>query len=219
MSGVSLVAEGVEFRYPQGPSGRRAGFSVGPVSLHLGPGLYHLRGRNGAGKTTLLRCLCGGLRPSAGRVLVNGRDVSQPQVRRDVALLPGRPSLPTFLTVDEAWRLLSGLRGAPAWDGRPYREALGVPGALKLTAASDGQARKAELVAALAGDPTVLLLDEPLALMDAAAVAQIGAWIEGWRRQRVLLVTSHEALPWALDGEAELSPGQPLLDWRPARGG
>ena len=116
----------------------------------------------------------------------------------------------SYLTVDESWQLLAGLRGAPGWDGRPLREALGLPGHIKLSAASDGQARKAELLAALAGDPPVLLLDEPLALMDAATVALLSDWVEGWRANRVVLATSHEALPFAIDSEATLVAGQPL---------
>lgn len=213
MNNPSLEAEGAVFRFPAARSSKKAGFHVGPVDLSLGAGLHHLRGPNGAGKSTLLRLLCGGLRLSEGQIRVCGQDVARPLARAEVALLPGRPSLPGFLSIDEAWQLLAGLRGAPAWDGRPYREALGLPGGLTLSAASDGQARKAELVAALAGDPAVLLLDEPLALLDAASVAVLGGWVEQWRSARVILATSHEALPFALDSSATLAPGQPLR-WR-----
>lgn len=213
MSRPTLSAERAFFRYPRPLLSRREGFAVGPVDLELGPGLHHLAGPNGAGKSTLLRALAGGLRLSEGVARVCGQDVERPAARAGVALLPGRPSLPGFLSVDEAWRLLAGLRGSPTWDGRPYREALGLPGGLKLSAASDGQARKAELVAALAGDPPVLLLDEPLALMDAATVALLETWVAGWRADRVMLVTSHEALPFQVDSRAELLVGRGL-SWR-----
>ena len=210
MSQASLATKGLIFRFPSSLFSRKTGFSVGPIDLDLGPGLHYLRGQNGAGKSTLLRCLCGGLRRTEGAVDVCGLDVERPAARAQVALVPGRPSLPTYLTVDESWQLLAGLRGAPGWDGRPLREALGLPGHIKLSAASDGQARKAELLAALAGDPPVLLLDEPLALMDAATVALLSDWVEGWRANRVVLATSHEALPFAIDSEATLVAGQPL---------
>lgn len=214
MNEPSLVARAAEFRFPKAVSSKRRAFSVGPVTLSLGPGVHHLRGPNGAGKSTLLRCLCGGLRLSAGSVQICGQDIGEVSARARVALLPGRPSLPPFLSIDEAWQLLAGLRGAPTWDGRPYREALGLPGGLRLAAASDGQARKAELVASLAGDPPVLLLDEPLALMDAATLDTLKAWVEIWRRDRVVLATSHEPLPWPVDSAAELRPGEALV-WSP----
>ena len=224
MNPPSLSAERAMFRFPRRLLSKHEGFFVGPVDLQLGPGIHHLRGRNGAGKSTLLRALAGGLRLSEGVARVCGQDLSVPSARANVALLPGRPSLPGFLSIDEAWQLLAGLRGAPTWDGRPAREALGLPGGLKLSAASDGQARKAELVAALAGDPPVLLLDEPtdnldllldepLALMDAATVELLKVWVESWRADRVVLATSHEALPFDVDSQAELLPGQPL-SWR-----
>ena len=213
MNPPSLSAERAMFRFPRRLLSKREGFSVGPVDLQLGPGIHHLRGRNGAGKSTLLRALAGGLRLSEGVARVCGQDLSVPSARANVALLPGRPSLPGFLSIDEAWQMLAGLRGAPTWDGRPIREALGLPGGLKLSAASDGQARKAELVAALAGDPPVLLLDEPLALMDAATVELLKVWVERWRVDRVVLATSHEVLPFDVDSQAELLPGQPL-SWR-----
>ncbi|MCB9745588.1 MAG: ABC transporter ATP-binding protein [Alphaproteobacteria bacterium] len=195
---------GLRFRYP-------GGFTLGPVSLSLGPGLHLLEGENGAGKTTLMRCLCGALRPQEGRVEVAGGDPGRsPEVRGRVAWLTAHGDLPEFFTVEEAWQTLASLRRAPSWDGAPLCEALGLPPRLRLAAASAGQRRKAELVAALAGEPPVLLLDEPFANLDARAGDTVRAWLEAWRAERVVLVSTHEGLGLTPDSQARLAAGAPL---------
>ncbi|MCK6505002.1 ATP-binding cassette domain-containing protein [Myxococcota bacterium] len=201
---ASLVAQDLRWRWP-------GGFALGPVDLSLGPGLWLLRGRNGAGKTTLLRCLCGGLVPTTGQVRICGEDpVASAHARRLVSWAPAQPDLPDFLTIDEAWRTLAALRGAPAWPGEPLRDRMGLPPHLRLSHASAGQRRLAGLLAALAGDPAVLLLDEPLSHVDAAGRAEILALLGVLRAERVVLVTSHEDLPVAVDGQAELVAGRGL---------
>jgi len=180
------------------------------VELALGVGVHHLQGRNGSGKTTLLKCLCGALLPDGGRVSVCGDDPRRPAARRRIALSPADCDLPGFLTVDEAWQTLAALRGAPGWDGAGLRERLGLPGRLRLGDGSAGQRRLAGLLAALAGDPEVLLLDEPLANVDAQTCAVVGALIAELGQSRVVLVTSHEAPPFAVDSSVELLAGSPL---------
>ena len=170
---------------------RRPGFTLGPLDLDLGPGLYHLVGPNGAGKTTLLHLLCGLLRPAEGTVALPGGPPTRPRARRDVAYLPAEPDLPDFLTVDEAWRLLAGLRD-PAWEGAPLLRALGLPADRRLDRLSAGQRQQAELVAALAGDPTILLLDEPIAHMDADCSELVLGWLRRWSTERVVLVVAHD---------------------------
>jgi len=201
---ASLRTQSLTFRYP-------GGFALGPIDLDLGPGLHWLRGQNGAGKTTLMKCLCGGLRPSAGSVsLAEGDPVRDHRARRGIAWMPAGCDLPDFLTVDEAWQMMAALRGAPRWDAGPLREALGLPGRLRLSACSAGQRKKASLLAALAGDPGVLLLDEPLANVDVQAAETLSGWLEGWRAERVVVLASHEALPLRADSEATLAAGAPL---------
>jgi len=176
------------------------GFEAGPLELDLGPGIHHLHGENGAGKTTLLRCLCGHYQPTSGRVRVCGRDpLRDPDARRHIALMPAEAELPDFLTVDEAWQQIAVLRGVPDYDGHTYRDLLGVPGGLLLAHASAGQRRMAEFLCAVAGDPEVLLLDEIFANLDPGRVSSVVALLEGWRHERVIVITSHVALPMRVD--------------------
>lgn len=184
-----LVTKDLRYRYA-------TGFEAGPLTLDVGPGLIHLHGPNGSGKTTILRCLCGGLRRSVGTVEVVGADPrTSVEARRDVAYLPAEPELPEFLTVDEAWQQLAALRRRPHWLGHALRGRFGLPGALRLGQCSAGQRRLAELIAAVAGDPKVLLLDEPFANLDDARTETLCTVLEEWSADRVVVMTSHLSLP------------------------
>ena len=159
-----IAVESAEYRH-------RGGFRLGPVTLSLGAGVHHLRGTNGSGKTTLMRLLCGDLPPRRGTVRICGADPRNHRARRSVTWMPAACDLPPFLTTDEAWRAAAALRGRADWDGTPLMADLQLPAGLPLERASAGQRQKAALIAALAGDPAVLLLDEPFANLDAEAVA------------------------------------------------
>lgn len=186
-------------------------FVAGPLSVRLGPGLAWLRGPNGAGKTTLLRALCGDLVPTSGRVHLqvgasSGDPHRRPLLRRFLGYLPAVPDTPDFLTVDEAWRLAAGVRGCPDWPGVRLREALALPGGLRVAHASSGQRRRIELLAALVGDPPILLLDEPFAHLDQEGCDWLAEAIADWRSERIVLLTGHGPPPVAPDLIVEL-PG------------
>jgi molybdate transport system ATP-binding protein len=136
-------------------------------------------GPNGAGKSTLLRALAGLLTPDGGRVVVDGDEVWDhggahvPTHRRSVGMVFQEHLLFPHLSVTENVAFGLRSRGAPravarataaAWLDRVGLTGLGDrrPGQL-----SGGQAQRAALARALAGDPRVLLLDEPLSALDA----------------------------------------------------
>ncbi len=197
---ASLVCEDLTLSFP---TGRR----VGPVTWRLGPGIHHLAAANGSGKTTLLRCLCGAWRATGILLVCGGDPRTDPSARRHVAFVPSEPELPAFLTVDEAWQQLAALRGALAWDGAALRDRLGLAGGQALGHCSAGQRRRAELLAGAAGDPAVILLDEPFANLDADATERVADVVEGWRADRVVVVTSHGPLPVRADATLHLGSG------------
>jgi len=197
----SIRLDGVRFRYP-------GGFALGPIDLQLEAGLWHLQGHNGSGKTTLLRLLTGALAPSTGTLTVCGAAPhDSPSTRARVGWLPANPDLPDFFEVDEAWQFMAALRGRPDWDGSDLCAQLQLPGRLRLSSCSAGQRRKAELVAALAADPPVLLLDEPFANVDVAAVDIIRGWLRAWSRTRLVLLVTHEPPGLDVSGRFELRDG------------
>jgi branched-chain amino acid transport system ATP-binding protein len=154
------------------------------VSLSLQPGEMHaLIGPNGAGKTTLIGQLTGELRPDAGRILLQGRDISLLPVDQRARLGLARSFqitsiFPSF-TVEGNVALAVQARDASSfkfWQPadtidrlrRPARTNLteaGLLGRNEATASglSHGEHRQLELAMALATQPKVLLLDEPMA--------------------------------------------------------
>jgi ABC-type multidrug transport system ATPase subunit len=182
------------------------GVRVGPVSWSLAPGVHRLTGPNGSGKTTLMRAMAADLHPSGGTVEVAGRDLHRDAgARRHVGYLPATPDLPGYLTVDESWQTVAALRGDPDWDGAPVREALALPGDLRVSHGSSGQRRRAALLAALAADPDVLLLDEPFAHLDDQGCAFLAGWIDDARDRRVVVLTHHGTCPVVVDRELSVN--------------
>jgi ABC-2 type transport system ATP-binding protein len=143
--------------------------------------LYALLGPNGAGKTTTLRMVTGLLAPDAGRVEVFGIDLAQAplEAKRKLAYLPDDPMLYGKLKPTEYLEFVAGLWGvhAPEAEARARRllDWLDLaPHAHELTEGfSRGMKQKLALAGALIHEPELLILDEPLTGLDAAAARQV----------------------------------------------
>jgi molybdate transport system ATP-binding protein len=134
-------------------------------------------GRSGAGKTALLEALAGLRRPQAGRIELDGRTVLDvrhgidvPSRRREIGYVPQDLALFPHLSVRA--NLLYGSRGAGAADGVSLAHVIAVLDLAPLLdrgveSLSGGERQRVALGRALASRPRVLLLDEPLASLDA----------------------------------------------------
>jgi len=145
--------------------------AVNDISFSLGAGITGLLGPNGAGKTTILHLLAGLLRPSAGRVLIQGHPAwRNPAIYRDLGLVPEREAVHAFLTGRQFVDLAARLQGLPD----PTAAAARAIATVELDAAaarpvgtySKGMRQRAKIAAALVHDPPILLLDEPFNGMD-----------------------------------------------------
>jgi branched-chain amino acid transport system ATP-binding protein len=157
---------------------------VADVSLEVREGeLVGIIGPNGAGKTTLFNLLSGTLRPTAGRVELDGKDITRDPPHRRTQAGIGRTfqvsSVFPLLSVGENVRLAAearlggtlsifrrAARYAPALDrAGSALEKVGLADRVAWPAGmlSHGDKRKLELAMLLAGDPRVILLDEPMA--------------------------------------------------------
>lgn len=165
---------------------RRGDFSV-DVALSADPGtVVALLGPNGSGKTTTIDVIAGLLPPCGGHVRVNGRSwadasTSLPAEERSSGLVAAQHLLFPHLTAldNVAFGPRSrGTRRAPARQRAQVElDALGI-GPLagrRPSALSNGQAQRAALARALASDPAVLLLDEPLSALDPSTRAEVRA--------------------------------------------
>jgi ABC-2 type transport system ATP-binding protein len=150
--------------------------AVDGVSLGVEQGeIFGLLGANGAGKSTLLKCVLGLVHPDGGEIRVCGEEVRRNPLaaRRRVGYLPEDLRLYDRLTGWELLELVCGLKGVDC-DGRVeesfryfglYERRGELVGEYSL-----GMRKKTGIIAALAGYPKVLLLDEPLNGLDAESM-------------------------------------------------
>ncbi len=143
--------------------------------------LYALLGPNGAGKTTTLRMVSGLVAPDAGRIEVLGVDLAQAplEAKRRLAYLPDDPMLYGKLKPFEYLEFVAGLWGVGAREAEERARSLLdwldlSQHAHELTEGfSRGMKQKLALAGALIHDPELLILDEPLTGLDAAAARQV----------------------------------------------
>lgn len=152
-----------------------------PVTLSVPAGGYGIvMGRTGAGKTTLLEGICG-LQPlDSGQVLLDGQDVTgfEPR-RRKIGYVPQDGALFTHLSVEKNLSFALDVRGDSAVSQARRVQAvakqLGIDQLLRRSTGglSGGEIQRVALGRALAIEPSVLLLDEPLSALDELTREQI----------------------------------------------
>ncbi len=149
-------------------------FALNNLSLSIPTGAYTvLMGRSGCGKTSLLEILCGLRPPSAGRVLLAGADATfLPAGKRRIGYVPQDAALFPAHTVRENVGFAPTLQGLPKPEVRArvnlLAEQLGITHLLERLPAqlSGGERQRTALGRALAAQPRILLLDEPLSALD-----------------------------------------------------
>jgi ABC-2 type transport system ATP-binding protein len=173
-----------------------------------------LLGPNGAGKTTLLTILAGVATPNEGTI------TWRPGTAPRVGWVPQRPALYGRLTVRENLRLFAALER----DADPQRAAERLLERADLLEFADrpaldlstGTAQRLNLAIALAGDPSVLLLDEPTATLSPDQRVRLWAWMDGLREQdRLALLFSTQSVDEAIrhaDRMAVLSRGRVVFE-------
>jgi len=175
--------------------------ALASVSFELGPGdSVAVMGPNGAGKSTLLALLSLATRPTRGRVLFGGEPgrTGGPDVRARIGLLSHDPLVYPDLTGRENLVLFARLHGVadPSARAADLEEELALGGFAAdrpVRALSRGQLQRVALARALVGSPDLLLLDEPAAGLDTAAVSRIEEALLAHReRGGISVLVTHE---------------------------
>jgi len=184
----------------------QARFDVAPGEVHA------LIGPNGAGKTTLIHQISGALRPDAGRLSMDGADITHLPMHRRVRLGLARSYQITsvfqaFSVLDNVALAVQARTGGAAGCWRPVRREADVFAQARqaldrvgLAARADaltrnlshGEQRKLEVALALATDPSLLLLDEPMAGMGPDESEAMVELLLGLRGEITMLLVEHD---------------------------
>ncbi|MGA5101478.1 ABC transporter permease subunit [Streptomyces lavendulocolor] len=190
-----LEALGVTLRYGEFTALDRVDLLVAPgrVTALVGP--------NGAGKSSLFHCLAGTARPSAGRVRLDGTDITgrpaHARTRLGVARTFQEPAVFPSLSVEDNVRV-GGEQGRVRDDPHAVERALrllGLTGVRHLPAGglATGTLRRVDVARAVAGRPHTLLLDEPAAGLDAAETAALARVLKALAADgTAVLVVEHD---------------------------
>ncbi len=192
-----LVAEGLRKRYKSREVVRDFGLTLdaGEVVGLLGP--------NGAGKTTCFYMIVGLVPADAGRIVLDGHDITgEPmyaRAKRGVGYLPQEPSVFRKLSVADNLRLVLELRPDLNRAGRE-RELTNLLDELQVSHVSEqsgaslsgGERRRVEIARALAAKPRLILLDEPFAGVDPISVGEIQRIVVHLKNRGIgVLITDH----------------------------
>ena len=173
--------------------------AVRDLVFDVAPGeIVGLVGPNGAGKTTTLRCMAGILPPTAGRVVIDGRDLDADGVeaRRRLAYVPDEPELFENLTADEHLRFIAAMyrvEDAPARIDRLLAEfELEEKRREPVSDLSRGMKQKLAVCCAYLYEPRAILFDEPLTGLDPRAIRRaIDSIRERARAGAAIVLSSH----------------------------
>ncbi|HTX39733.1 MAG TPA: ABC transporter ATP-binding protein [Bryobacteraceae bacterium] len=174
---------------------------INNVSLSIPPGITSLVGPNGSGKTTLMNLVCGLIRPTQGSISVLGVSPEHPEkLCRLVGYCAQFDAFPKGLTGYQflySFLLMFGF--LPAECDRRTREALQLVGLMDaanrhVAAYSKGMRQRIKLAQAVAHDPKVIILDEPLNGLDPLARAEAIALFRQWGDKGCHVVVSSHIL-------------------------
>lgn len=219
---ITIAARNISMVFESGSQRFQA---LHPIDLDINRGdIQLLMGPSGSGKTTLLSILGGILKPTQGQVFLLGQDVTQMSPKalaqfrlKNVGFIFQGFNLFPALTALENVALaltLKGMRKRPAhWEARMLLEQVGLGGKLNHLPKdlSGGQKQRVAIARALAGNPQLIMADEPTAALDSQSghdVIQLLRELAKEKGATVLMVTHDPRIIDIADNVAYLEDGQ-----------
>ena len=190
---MELVLEDITKKYKDKTALRNVN-----ATLHSGQ-LIGLIGKNGAGKTTLLKLLSTILKPTSGRILLDGQDiVKSPNIMRSmVGYLPQEVSADPNLTVLEYLSYIASVKGIKKKDAEKQINSLLADFHLenakgkRMGDCSGGMKQRAGIICALLGDPQIIIIDEPTTGLDPEERVAARNILSRLSRGRIVILSTH----------------------------
>lgn len=167
------------------------------ISVELDSGkIYGLVGRNGCGKTMLMKCICGFVKPTSGKILINGNVLGKDMdVPEHMGIIIENPGFIPYYSGYKNLRLLASVRGKTGKkEIAEYMEMVGLDAKSKkhVSKYSLGMRQKLGIVQAIMERPEILLLDEPMNGLDRKSVELVRNLIKKTADAgAVVLLSSH----------------------------
>src|SRR5690554_1676835 len=174
--------------------------AVRNVSFQIQPGeIVGLLGHNGAGKTTIMKMLTGFIEPSAGNILINGKNLRDhsSELRRDMGYLPENPPTYPEMTVCDYLDYAAQLRGVPAGErvaavrNAIARTELQDKALQPINTLSRGYRQRVGVAQAIIHSPKILILDEPTNGLDPSQIQHMRELIRSMRQQATVILSTH----------------------------
>ncbi len=162
-------------------------------------GIYGLLGSNGAGKSTIMNIICGVLKPTNGKVTINGNDMRHDPIeaKKHIGFLPQKPPLLTDLTIQEYLIHCAGLRRIPDNEIKQavdeVLEKCAITNFRKrlIKNLSGGYQQRVGIAQAIIHKPDLVVLDEPTNGLDPNQIIEIRGLIKEIAQDRTVLLSTH----------------------------
>lgn len=174
--------------------------AINHVDLEISQGIYGLVGENGAGKTTLMRVLTTILKPTTGRITIDGimyGENNYPEIQKKIGYLPQELNLYPNLTVKESLMYMGELSDIPKKTCKDRidfyldKTSLKEHQNKKNRQLSGGMKRRVGLIQALITEPDFLIVDEPTTGLDPEERVRIRNLLVDFSEGRTILFSTH----------------------------
>lgn len=165
----------------------------------LTPGIYGLLGPNGAGKSTLMNLLTDNIRRTSGEILYNGEEIlkSGAAFRAKIGYMPQQQGMYDQFSGERFLYYIASLKGLKRKEAavqiEKYLELVGLKkdSSRKVGGYSGGMRQRLMFVAAMLGEPQILILDEPTAGLDPEERIKIRNYVSELSGERIVILATH----------------------------
>lgn len=174
-------------------------YAVNDVSTTLAPGVYGLLGANGAGKTTLMRMICGVLKPTSGKICLDGKPIEElgENYYAHLGYMPQDFGFYPDFTAREFMLYMAAVKGLDKKEAKKRTEQLlelvnmHHKADKKIKSFSGGMKQRLGIAQAELNAPNILILDEPTAGLDPKERVRFRNLISDFAKEKIVILSTH----------------------------